>query len=39
VLVLQCLVEGLAVRSIREPGLDRAALKAALEQCVRALLA
>jgi AcrR family transcriptional regulator len=37
--LLQCLVEGLAVRSIREPELDRATLKAGLEQCVRALLA
>jgi hypothetical protein len=36
--VLQCLVEGLAVRSIREPELDRATLKAALEQCIGALL-
>ena len=36
--VLQCVVEGLAVRSIREPDLDRTALRAALEQCVRALL-
>jgi AcrR family transcriptional regulator len=37
--LLQCLVEGLAVRSIREPDLDRASLRTALEQCVLALLA
>jgi AcrR family transcriptional regulator len=37
--MLQCLVEGLAVRAIREPELDRATLKTALEHCVRALLA
>ena len=37
--VLQCLIEGLAVRCIREPELKRAALQSAVEQCVRSLMA
>ena len=37
--ILQCLIEGLAVRCIREPALDRAALTSAIEQCIDSLMA
>ncbi len=37
-LALQCFVEGLRVREAREPGLDRDALKAALDVFIPALL-
>lgn len=37
-MVLQCLIEGLMVRAIREPGLDRAALRTALTSVVLTLM-
>lgn len=37
-IILQCLIEGLMVRAIREPELDRAALKAALTEVVLTLM-
>ena len=37
-LMLQCLIEGVRVRETREPGLDRAVLKAGLEEFLPKLL-
>lgn len=37
-MILQCLIEGLMVRAVREPDLDRVALKAALTQVIFALM-
>ena len=37
-LILQCFVEGLAIRAIREPGLDVAEVRSALEQFLPGLL-
>jgi hypothetical protein len=37
-MILQCLVEGLALRVIREPEMDRNALKAALDELIPFLM-
>lgn len=37
-MILQCLIEGLMVRAIREPEVDRAALRAALTAVILTLM-